>query len=150
MEKLASFRDVGKMSNAYKQKVGIDKLLGSMDKSQQKLKKNIDGAGGEIERFINAFNTNGSWEAAFNEYNSMTDALHSLEADIDSLDSSISALEAQLAEAKKAGKSTKNKNSGSDSDTASGDSGSDSNAGSGTAAQKTVMNLTAPAKSKNS
>ena len=131
IEKLASFRDVGKMSNAYKQKVGIDKLLGSMDKSQQKLKKNIDGAGGEIERFINAFNTNGSWEAAFNEYNSMTDALQSLEADIDSLDSSISALEAQLAEAKKAGKSTKNKNSGSDSDTASGDSGSDSNAGSG-------------------
>lgn len=100
VEKLDAIKDVGKMSNAYKQKVGIDKLLGSMDKSQQKLKKSIDGTGSDIEKFINGFNLNGSWEAAFNEYNSLAATLKSLEEQIGSLDSSISELEAQLARAK--------------------------------------------------
>ncbi len=122
IEKLATIKDVGKMSNAYKQKVGIDKLLGGMDKSQQKLKKNVDGAGGEIEKFINGFNLNGSWESAFNDFNSMSDTLQSLEASIDSLDSSISALESQLAEEKKnSGKSEDNKTDDED-DKGEGDS----------------------------
>ncbi len=97
IEKLSAIKDVGKMSDAYKQKVGIDKLLGKMDKSQQKLKKNVDGTGGEAEKFINGFNSNGSWEAAFNDFNSMTETLSSLEESIVSMDSSISALESELA-----------------------------------------------------
>ncbi len=138
IEKLSSIKDAGRMSNAYKQKVSIDKLMGSMDKSQQKLKKNIDGAGGGIEKFINAFNMNGSWETAFNDFNSMTDTFQSLESQLNSLDSSIGALEAQLDEAKKANRSTGNKNTGSNSgqDTQSSSesgsgSGSDSSDGAG-------------------
>lgn len=110
IEKLTTIKDVGKMSNAYKQKVGIDKLLGSMDKSQQKLKKNVDGTGSEAEKFINAFNMNGSWETAFNDFNSMTDTLQSLDSSIDSVDGSIADLESQLAEAKKASSKSGSKN----------------------------------------
>ena len=101
IEKLSAVKDVGKMSDAYKKKVGIDKLLGSMDKSQQSLKKNIDGLGNGVEKFINDFNSNGSWEATFNEFNSMTESMQSLESSIDTLNSRISELETQLAEAKK-------------------------------------------------
>jgi hypothetical protein len=43
VERLSAVKDVGKMSEGYKKKVGIDKILGSMDKAQQRLKKSIDG-----------------------------------------------------------------------------------------------------------
>jgi hypothetical protein len=94
--KLTAMKDVGKMSEAYKQKVKIDKLLGSMDKSQQKLKKNIDGVGGAIDKFINGFNSDNSWVSAFNEFNSLTDVLLSVEANLGSLEDSISSIEQQL------------------------------------------------------
>jgi hypothetical protein len=127
IKKLEAIRDVGKMSNAYKQKVSIDKLLGGMDKSQQKLKKNVDGAAGEIEKFVNAFNIGNSWETAFNEYNSLNDILRSLESQMSTLDSSISSLQAQLDEAKRASKNAGSKdtgtNSGSDEESRSGSSG---------------------------
>lgn len=102
-EKLTAVRDVGKMAGAYKQKVGIDKLLGKMDKSQQKLKQLVDGVGSDADKFINGFNVNGSWESAFNTFNSLTETLCAAEAGIGSIDSSISELERQLSEMKGAG-----------------------------------------------
>ena len=95
MERLSAIKDVGKMSAAYKKKVGIDKILGSMDKSQQKLKKCIDGSGSTYEKFINGFNLGGSWEAAYNSFNSLSSSLSSIKSSLDSLDSSINELEIQ-------------------------------------------------------
>jgi hypothetical protein len=56
VERLSAVKDVGKMSEGYKKKVGIDKILGSMDKAQQRLKKSIDGIGNSVDKFINGFN----------------------------------------------------------------------------------------------
>lgn len=98
IEKLTAVRDVGKMSNAYKQKVGIDKILGRMDKSQQKLKKSIDGTGDVLEKFINGFNINDSWITAFNDFNSLTRTLADLDDKLESLDMRIRSIESQLAE----------------------------------------------------
>ncbi len=97
IEKLTAVKDVGKMSNAYKQKVGIDKILGSMDKSQQKLKKNIDGIGNDLEKFVNGFNIDSSWMSAFNDFNSMSESLSAIEMNINSLNESIKGIESQLA-----------------------------------------------------
>ena len=96
LDKLTAMKDLGRMSEAYRQKVGIDKLLGSMDKSQQKLKKHIDGLGGSADKFVNGFNSGGSWVSAFNEFNSQTDVLSAIESSLGSLESSIDSLEKQL------------------------------------------------------
>lgn len=96
LEKLAAVKDVGKMSGAYMQKVGIDKILGSMDKSQQKLKKLVDGTGGEIDKFINGFNLNGAWESAYHDFNSLSSDLESIMDSVNSLDKTISELEADM------------------------------------------------------
>ncbi|MGE5614206.1 MAG: DUF5702 domain-containing protein [Bacillota bacterium] len=96
MEKLLTVKDVGKMSGAYKQKVTIDKILGSMDKSQQKLKKLVDGAGSEMDKFINGFNLNGAWESAYHHFNSLSKNLESIMDSINSLDGIISGLEAEI------------------------------------------------------
>lgn len=100
MYKLTAMKDLGAMSEAYRQKVGIDKLLAGMDKSQQKLKRYIDGLGDSTARFVNGFNSGGSWVAAFNEFNSLTDALTGLESRLGSLESSINSLKQQLADMK--------------------------------------------------
>ena len=94
MERLSAVKDVGKMSAAYKKKVGIDKMLGSMDKAQQNLKKNVDGAGKASDKYINGFNLDGSWEAAYNRFNSLSESLASIKSSLDSLDNSIDELEA--------------------------------------------------------
>jgi hypothetical protein len=96
MEKLAAVKDVGKMSGAYKQKVGIDKILGSMDKSQQKLKKLVDGTGSGTDKYINGFNLNGAWESAYREFNSLSKELESIMDSIDSLDKTIGELKAGI------------------------------------------------------
>lgn len=96
MEKLAAVQDVGKMSEAYKQKVSIDKLFGSMDKYQQKLKRKIDGLGNKAEKFVNGFNLNGCWEEAFHSFNIKTADLEALKESLSSLDSSIESLESQI------------------------------------------------------
>ncbi len=101
MEKLLAVKDVGKMSEAYKQKVGIDKLFGSMDKSQQKLKKKLDGLGNDAEKFVNGFNLNGSWEEAYQSFNTKTASLEELKASLSSLNSSIGNLESQMSELKR-------------------------------------------------
>lgn len=98
--KLTAMKDLGSMSEAYRQKVGIDKLLGGIDKSQQKLKKHIDGLGESAGRFVNGFNSGGSWVSAFNEFNSLAETLSDLENRLGSLESSICSLEQQLAEMK--------------------------------------------------
>ncbi len=110
MEKLMAVKDVGRMSEAYKQKVGIDKLFGSMDKSQQKLKKKLDGIGNSAEKFVNGFNLNGSWEEAYQSFNAKTadleelkDSLSSLNGSIKNLESQISGLKSQTAEKKTQG-----------------------------------------------
>lgn len=95
MERLTAVSDVGKMSAAYKKKVSIDKILSSMDKSQQKLKKSVDGSENTSEKYINGFNLRGSWEAAYKSFNSLAASLVSIKASLDSLNSSINELETQ-------------------------------------------------------
>jgi len=93
IERLSSVKDLGKMSDAYKKKVGIDKILGSMDKAQQKLKKSIDGIGDSVEKFINGFNQEGSWEAAYNIYNSLCESAGFKINELSSVDESIRKLQ---------------------------------------------------------
>ncbi|MEN6315523.1 MAG: DUF5702 domain-containing protein [Clostridiaceae bacterium] len=94
MERLSAVKDVGIMSQAYKKKVGVDKLLDSMDKSQQSLKKNVDGSGKTGDKYINGFNLGGTWEAAFNSFNTLSQDLASIKSRLDSLDGSIAETEA--------------------------------------------------------
>lgn len=96
IEKLTAVRAVGKMSGAYKQKVSIDKLFGRMDKYQQNLKKSIDGLGSSIDKFINGFNTDGSWEDAFRSFNSLTEELAKLRDEIDALKSAADIPDSQI------------------------------------------------------
>ncbi len=105
-EKLSAIKDAGKMAGAYKQKVGIDKLLGRMDKSQQKLKKLVDGLGSSADKFINGFNINGSWESAFKNFNSLKEFLSSIKDSLSSVESSISSLESQISQLESAGPSS--------------------------------------------
>lgn len=95
IERLSSVRDMGKMSVAYKKKVGIDKALGNMDKVQQVLKKSIDGAGEStgVCYYVNGFNLQGSWLAAFNSFIQSCNELEQLKKDLDAINSDISTLE---------------------------------------------------------
>ena len=67
-DKLSAVKESGKMAEAYRKKVRVDKFLGEMDKFQQKLKKNIDGSGSANECYINKFNENGSRDGLSNKY----------------------------------------------------------------------------------
>ncbi|HEX2946518.1 MAG TPA: DUF5702 domain-containing protein [Clostridia bacterium] len=95
IEKLAAVKDVGKMAGAYKQKVGIDKLLGKMDKSQQKLKKVVDGTG-STDKYINGFNLNDSWKNAFSSFNSLSESLSTAQNNLAAIDSSINEVNGQI------------------------------------------------------
>ena len=93
LDRLAVFRETGRMSAAYKKKVGIDKILGRMDKSQQKLKKKVDGEGSPGGIFVNGFNVGGSWMEAFNGFSSLCSGLDSLRDRLDELDERIGQLQ---------------------------------------------------------
>jgi hypothetical protein len=67
-EKLNGVKKSALMSEAYKRKISADKLLGKLDKRQQKLKGNIDGTGGEDDFFVNKFNRDGSRDSSVNSY----------------------------------------------------------------------------------
>lgn len=127
MEKLLAVKDVGKMSEAYKQKVGIDKLFGSMDKSQQKLKKKLDGLGNSVEKFVNGFNLNGSWEQAYHSFNAKTANLEDLKGSLGLLDSSIDDLERQISGLKSEAADSKRKSNGAsgDENVSTGSNGAD-------------------------
>lgn len=129
IEKLSAIKDTGKMSAAYKKKVGVDKILGSMDKSQQKLKKKIDGTGNASEKYVNGFNLGGSWDAAFNSFNSLSADLGSIISSLDSISSDITALEEQLRQEEAAEKDKDN--SGTSSSSSGGEDGT-SGTGNGT------------------
>lgn len=136
VEKLSAVKDVGKMSGAYKQKVGIDKLLGKMDKSQQKLKKLVDGLGSSAEKFINGFNMNGSWESAFKSFNSLKDAMTSAKNSLSSVESNISELESQISQLESTGSESSpgtetGGSAGNASGSGTGDTGSGSDSSSG-------------------
>lgn len=90
LDRLAIFRQTGKMSEAYKKKVGVDKILGRMDKSQQALKKKVDGDGAAGNLFVNGFNAGGALTEAFNRFSSLYEGL-------DSLKKSIAGVEEQIA-----------------------------------------------------
>lgn len=68
VERLSTVKDMGRMSTAYSKKVGLDKMLGKLDKAQQSLKKYVDGSGKDTDKYINGFNLNGIWQETFNNY----------------------------------------------------------------------------------
>ncbi len=96
IDRLKLIRDSGKMSEAYGKKVAIDKITGKMDKSQQKLKKNIDGAGVDGEKFINGFNSNDSWKKAYERFQELSGRYRVLVNDLAALTVSIAALKNEL------------------------------------------------------
>lgn len=98
LDRLSVFRETGRMSAAYKKKVGIDKTLGRMDKSQQSLKKKVDGDGTSGMKYVNGFNAGGSWKTAFDRFNSLCSGLDSLKKGMEELESQISQLQASLRE----------------------------------------------------
>lgn len=92
LDRLAVFKQAGKMSEAYKKKVGVDKILGRMDKSQQALKKKVDGDGKTGSLFVNGFNAAGALTGAFNRFKSLCEGLDSLKESISELDDRIDQL----------------------------------------------------------
>ena len=97
VDRLSSVREIGKMSEAYKKKVGIDKILGRLDKSQQRLKKNIDGSGKPGEKFINGFNMGGCWESAFQQFNALVSGLSAAQSSLETVNGQINDLESDAA-----------------------------------------------------
>lgn len=95
-ERLKTIKGFEKISEAYKKKLGIDKLMGGIDKSQQKLKKFIDGAGDTIGKYVNGFNRNGKWIETFNSYNDLSDRINSINSSISSINEEIGELTEQL------------------------------------------------------
>lgn len=95
-ERLKTVKGFKTMSEAYKKKLGIDKLMGRLDKSQQKLKKFIDGAGDTVGKYVNGFNMNGKWIETFTSYNDMADRITSINSSISSINTEISDLSNQL------------------------------------------------------
>jgi len=93
LDRLSVLGKTGKMADAYKKKVGIDKIFGRMDKSQQSLKKKVDGDGTPGGVFVNGFNRGGSWMEAFNRFSSLCSGLDSLEESLNRLDDSIGRLQ---------------------------------------------------------
>lgn len=93
VERLSAVKDMGRMSTAYKKKVGIDKIAGKMNKAQQSLKKSVDGSGGEKEAFINGFNLNGIWEETLKSYIGLYSRLRSLESELESVEKELSRLQ---------------------------------------------------------
>lgn len=98
LDRLAVFKETGKMSAAYKKKVEADKILGRMDKFQQSLKKEVDGDRSSGRIFVNGFNAGGSWLNAFNRFTSLCSGLDSLKKSLDSLDSQIAQLQSSLSD----------------------------------------------------
>jgi uncharacterized protein YdcH (DUF465 family)/molybdopterin converting factor small subunit/Sec-independent protein translocase protein TatA len=95
-ERLKTIKGFEKMSEAYKKKLGIDKLMGRLDESQQKLKKFIDGTGDTIGKYVNGFNRNGKWLEIFDNYNDLSDRIKSINSSISSINEEIGSLTEQL------------------------------------------------------
>ena len=83
VQRFSAVKDMGRMSTAYSKKVGLDKVLGRLDKVQQSLKKNVDGTGKESNKYINGFNLNGIWKKVFNDYFSFNDEMNTLKQDLE-------------------------------------------------------------------
>lgn len=93
MDRLSAVREMGKMSAAYGKKVGLDKVLGKLDKAQQSLKKNVDGSGGDTDKYINGFNLNGIWEKTFTEYLSRRSDLKAFMEEMERLETELQKLQ---------------------------------------------------------
>jgi len=92
LEKLSIIKKSSAMSEAYKKKTGADKLLGKLDKLQQRLKKNISGTEEDSSCFVNGFNRNKSrsnavsaYAGLFMEYTSLKDNLKEIVKSISEL-----------------------------------------------------------------
>lgn len=101
IERLKAVRETGKMSAIYQKKVGVDKLLGRMDKFQQKLKKCLDGKD-PTDRFgVNSFGRGDLWPAAMEQLKEAVIRYGSVNARIQEIDALLDGLERQKADAKK-------------------------------------------------
>ena len=93
VERLAAIKDIGRMSVAYKKKVGIDKILGKMDKAQQSLKMNVDGSGKANEKYINGFNPDGICQDALSNLINSKNDRKALEAELDGINAELADLQ---------------------------------------------------------
>ncbi len=98
IERLKTIKGFKSMSEAYKKKLGIDKLMGRLDKSQQKLKRFVDGAGDTLGKYVNGFNLNGKWTEAYKSYNDLASRFSSIKSSMSSLNEDISYMTNQLDE----------------------------------------------------
>ncbi len=97
LDKVDAFKEIGKMAEAYKQKLAIDKILAFLDKAQQRFKKQIDGSGNDDSAGIcvNGFNINGSWADKLNSYSSLCSRISSARASLENAMKELAALPAE-------------------------------------------------------
>lgn len=96
LDRFGMLGSFSRISEAYSRKVALDKLTGHMDKIQQKLKKNIDGTGAWDDKYVNSFNSDGSWAGKYEQIVEMYDKCRSLAGSAAQVEKDISALNSEL------------------------------------------------------
>jgi len=94
-DKISAVKSAAKLSETYRKKVNVDKMLGKMDKLQQKLKKAIDGNGETGNVYVNGFNLNGVRDKLVDDYINMIISYKSLSESLSQINSDIQAAEWQ-------------------------------------------------------
>lgn len=80
-DKLSAVNNASKMSEAFKRKTRVDKLAGRISRSQESLKKNLDGRNGDGRDkgfAVNLFNLNGSLDGLISNYAGLVSQYKSL------------------------------------------------------------------------
>ena len=67
-DRLSVVKEASSISEAYKMRYEVDKLLAKIDGVQQALKKNIDGNGNSDKYYINGYNKNGTRQNMIHEF----------------------------------------------------------------------------------
>ncbi|HHW48861.1 MAG TPA: hypothetical protein GXX14_09625 [Clostridiaceae bacterium] len=95
-DRISAVKSAAKLSETYRKKINVDKMLGKMDKLQQKLKNVIDGSGGIGNVFVNSFNQNGVRDKLVDDYANLVISYKSLSESLNSINSDIRVLEEQI------------------------------------------------------
>jgi len=95
-DRISAVKSAAKLSEAYRKKINVDKMLGKMDKLQQKLKNVIDGSGGTGNIYVNRFNLNGARDKLVDDYADMLISYKSLSESLNRINNDIRVLEEQI------------------------------------------------------
>ncbi|MGI6777004.1 MAG: DUF5702 domain-containing protein [Acetivibrionales bacterium] len=98
-DKLFAVKGIDRVSESYRKKITVDKLLGKMGGFQEQLKKTIDGTIGnrEFEEFaVNGFNKNGARETVVEKLSKLPGEYQSLMEELEELEDKLERLESRL------------------------------------------------------